>query len=241
MYMKLRTAYILILGAIFLVICLVMISSFSDIALLVSRDTEPLGTPTVIIDAGHGGEDGGAEVEGVLEKDVNLAISEKTADILRLCGYRVKEVRTEDISVYSDDAETLREKKVSDLHNRVDLFNEYDDNIVVSIHQNKFDNSKYFGTQLFYSTNHPDSNLLAKAIQTSVVMLLQNDNTRELKPAGKDIFILDHAEVPAVIVECGFLSNPDERQKLTDDTYQQEIAYAIAMGVIDYCNQKNKR
>ena len=235
--MKLRTAYILLLGVIFLVICLVMISSFSDIALLTSRDMEPIGTPTIIIDAGHGGEDGGAEVDGVLEKDINLAISRKTADILRLSGYRVKEIRTEDISVYSDDASTLREKKVSDLNNRVGIFNEYDDNIVVSIHQNKFENSRYSGTQLFYSTNHPDSEKLARAIQTSVVMLLQNENTRELKPAGKEIFILDNAQVPAVIVECGFLSNPDEREKLTDETYQKEIAYAIAMGVTDYCNQ----
>ena len=195
----------------------------------------------VVLDAGHGGEDGGAEVEGVLEKDINLSIARKTADILRLSGYRVKEVRTEDISVYSDDSETLREKKVSDLNNRVRMFNEDADAVAVSIHQNKYDNSKYHGAQLFYSTNDPDSADLARAIRTSVVMLLQNDNTRELKPAGKDIFILKNAEVPAVIVECGFLSNAEERQKLTDETYQQEIAYAIAMGVIDYQNQKNSK
>ncbi len=241
MYMKLRTVYILIFSAIFLIVCLVMISSFSDIAQLVSRDIDAADAPLIIVDAGHGGEDGGAEVEGVLEKDINLSIARKTADILRLSGYRVKEVRTEDISVYSDDSETLREKKVSDLNNRVRMFNEDADAVAVSIHQNKYDNSKYHGAQLFYSTNDPDSADLARAIRTSVVMLLQNDNTRELKPAGKDIFILKNAEVPAVIVECGFLSNAEERQKLTDETYQQEIAYAIAMGVIDYQNQKNSK
>ena len=192
---------------------------------------------TVIIDAGHGGEDGGAEVEGVVEKDVNLAISRKTAAILRLCGYPVKEVRTDDNAVYSDGSKTLRQKKVSDLKNRVALFNESDNHIAVSIHQNKFDNARYAGTQIFYSKNHPQSVALAQAIQTSVVMLLQRDNTRELKPSGKGIYILEHAEVPAVIVECGFLSNDQERQKLTDEAYQQEIAYAIAMGVIDYQNQ----
>ena len=239
--MKLRTLYIMILGAILLVICVIMVASFSDITTLTSREVAIDDLPTIIVDAGHGGEDGGAEVDGVLEKDINLAISKQVADILRLSGCAVKEVRREDISVYSDDAETLHEKKVSDLKNRVAQFNESADNIVVSIHQNKFDSSKYHGTQLFYSENHSDSMNLAKSIHTAVVMLLQSDNTRELKPAGDDIYILDNAEVPAVIVECGFLSNPDERAKLTDKTYQQEIAYAVAMGVIDYCQHQNER
>lgn len=237
--MKLRTVYLLAFGAILLIMILVMISSFSNIAKLVSRDVELSSLPTIMIDAGHGGEDGGAQAGGVVEKDINLDIARKAADILRLSGYTVKEVRREDASVYSDDADTLREKKVSDLNNRVKLFNERDNQLVVSIHQNKFDNSKYHGTQIFYSENHPDSVDLAKAIQTSVVLLLQNDNTRKIKPSGKDIFILKNTTVPAVIVECGFLSNPEELRKLTDQTYQKEIAYAIVMGVIDYQNQKN--
>lgn len=236
--MKLRTVYLLVFGAIFLVVLLVMISSFSNIAKLVSRDVELSTQPTIIIDAGHGGEDGGAQVDGVAEKDINLLISRKTADILRMCGYQVKEVRNEDISVYSDDAETLREKKVSDLNNRVDLFNKSDSNIVISIHQNKFNNSKYYGTQIFYSTNNPESADLAKSIRTSVVMLLQPDNTRELKPVSKGIYTMEHTKVPAVIVECGFLSNPEELTKLKDTKYQQEMAYAIAMGVIDCQRQK---
>ena len=235
--MKLRKTYILVYASILMIVILIMISSFSDVARLTSKETMPSELMTVIIDAGHGGEDGGAEVEGVVEKDVNLAISRKTAAILRLCGYAVKEVRTDDNAVYSDGSKTLRQKKVSDLKNRVALFNESDNHIAVSIHQNKFDNARYAGTQIFYSKNHPQSVALAQAIQTSVVMLLQRDNTRELKPSGKGIYILEHAEVPAVIVECGFLSNDQERQKLTDEAYQQEIAYAIAMGVIDYQNQ----
>ena len=238
--MKLKTVYIIALSVVFVMVILVMISSFSNISQLVSRDTETADLPTVIIDAGHGGEDGGAEADGVLEKDVNLAIAKKTASFLRLSGYKVKEVRTEDTAVYSDGAFSLREKKVSDLQNRVKLFNESENDLVVSIHQNQFDNAKYHGTQIFYSVNSPQSAELAKAIRTSVVMLLQQDNTRETKPAGKGIYILEHTKTPAVIVECGFLSNPDERQKLTDDTYQQEIAYAVAMGVIDYINQNTK-
>ena len=237
--MKLKTAYLLVLGVILLVMILVMISSFSNIALLASRDVENQSAPIIIIDAGHGGEDGGAEVDGTVEKEINLSIARKTADILRLNGYQVKEIRDKDISVYSDDAATLREKKVSDINNRVGIFNQNENIIVVSIHQNKFDNPKYHGAQIFYSTNDPESGVLAKSIQTSIVMLLQQDNTRELKPAGKEIYILDHAEVPAVIVECGFLSNPEERGKLNDPAYQQEMAYAVAMGVIDYTNQSN--
>ena len=238
--MKLRTIYLLLFGVIFIVVCLVMISSFSDIAVLTSRDLEADNAPYVIIDAGHGGEDGGAEVDGVLEKDINLAIAGMTADILRLHGYRVKEVRTEDVAVYSNDAQSLREKKKSDLNNRVKLFNEDADSIIVSIHQNKFSGSKSHGTQIFYSKNHSDSEKLARSIQTSAVMLLQNDNTRELKPAGKDIYILDQTKNPAVIVECGFLSNPEELQKLSDPAYRQEMAYAVAMGIIDFQNQQKR-
>jgi len=231
--MKLKTFYIVTLCVILLIFCLMMYSAFSNIAARASSDSIS-DKPCIIIDAGHGGEDGGAEVDGVLEKDINLSIADKVADMLRVCGCEVQEIRDEDVSVYDDDARTLREKKVSDLNKRVEVFNSDERNIVVSIHQNKFDSSAYSGTQLFYSTNDPDSMILAEAIRTSVVSLLQSDNTRELKPAGSNIYVLDHAQVPAVIVECGFLSNPDERRKLTEETYQREMAYSITMGVLDY-------
>lgn len=234
--MKLRNLYILILALILISLCVVMVSSFSNIAVHTSAElAEPL--PTIIIDAGHGGEDGGAEVNDTLEKDINLAIAHRVADILRLSGYHVVEVRDTDVSVYSETASSLREKKKSDLQNRVKLFNSDSRNIVVSIHQNKFENPKYSGAQLFYSTNNENSRALAESIRTAVVMLLQKENTRELKPAGKDIYILDQAEVPAVIVECGFLSNDAEREKLIDETYQSEMAFAVAMGVLTYCQK----
>ena len=107
--MKLRTVYLLAFGAILLIMILVMISSFSNIAKLVSRDVELSSLPTIMIDAGHGGEDGGAQAGGVVEKDINLDIARKAADILRLSGYTVKEVRRDDVSVYSDDADTSSE------------------------------------------------------------------------------------------------------------------------------------
>lgn len=231
--MKVKTLYIIILAVILVCFVIVMFSAFSNIAVHTSADVSQ-SKPTIIVDAGHGGEDGGAEVDGVLEKDINLSISDKLSDILRLTGYTVTEVRNEDISVYDEGADTLREKKVSDLSNRAELFNSSENNIVVSVHQNKFENSAYSGTQIFYSSNNDGSIKLAEAIRNSVVGLIQNDNTRELKPAGSEIFILDQAKVPAVIVECGFLSNPDERKLLLTEDYQSKMAYSIAMGVLEY-------
>lgn len=234
MKLRLRTLYIIVLLLILLSTVIVMISSFSNITAHTLADVSVV-VPKIIIDAGHGGEDGGAVVDDVLEKDINLSIAMKLADILRLSGYPVAEVRQSDAAVYSGDADTLREKKVSDLNNRVTMFNADEHNIVISIHQNKFDSSKYSGTQLFYSVNHPDSRVLAEYIHKAVVMLLQQDNTRELKKGNADIFVLDKTVVPAVIVECGFLSNDAERAKLTDEGYQKQLAYAIAMGILDYC------
>ncbi len=231
--MKVKTIYLMILAVILITFCLVMYSAFSNITARTDSDSLEQ-QPMIVIDAGHGGEDGGAEVNGVLEKDINLSIAGKLSEILRLCGCRVTEIRDEDISVYDSDAQTLREKKVSDLKRRVEIANESDNNILVSIHQNKFDNSAYSGAQLFYSSNHDDSRVLAESIRGAITSLLQKDNTRELKPAGSDIYLLDHAEVPAVIVECGFLSNQQERSKLMDDAYQNEMAYAVAMGVLEY-------
>lgn len=236
--MKLKTVYIIVLTLILLTAIIVMISSFSNIAVHTSGAAQAV-LPHIVIDAGHGGEDGGAEVDHVLEKDVNLCISADLADILRLSGYHVTQVRSTDDAVYSDKAQTLREKKGSDLKNRVALFNADEHNIVVSIHQNKFDSSRYSGTQLFYSDNNSGSRRLAEFIRTAVVMLLQRDNTRELKKAGKDIYILDQTVVPSVIVECGFLSNDEERAKLIDPAYQKQIAYAVAMGVLEYCRQEH--
>lgn len=234
--MKVKTIYLIILAVLLISFCIVMFSAFSNITAHTSADIDD-DRITVIIDAGHGGEDGGAEVDGILEKDINLSIADKLADTLRLCGVHVTEIRDEDISVYDDSAQTLREKKVSDLKHRVEIVNGSENNILVSIHQNKFDNSSYSGAQVFYSSNNDKSRVLAGSIRNSVVSLLQNDNTRELKPANSDIYLLDNATVPAVIVECGFLSNDEERAKLLDSGYQSEMAYSIAMGVMEYIDQ----
>ncbi len=194
--------------------------------------------PVVVIDAGHGGEDGGASDNGVLEKDVNLAIALKLRDMLKLSGYDVKMIREEDISVYDSSASTVREKKVSDMKNRVEMINSNSDNILISIHQNKFEQSKYSGAQMFYSENNPKSEKLAECIRRSVTSLLQPENSRELKADNGSVYILKKAEVPAVIVECGFLSNEEEAKKLNSENYQSEMAFAICCGFLDYMSKK---
>ena len=197
-----------------------------DEALSVSA--ENFVQPVIVIDAGHGGEDGGASANGLLLK---------LRDILTASGYKTVMVREEDISVYDNAEGTVRQRKVSDLKNRVEMINESKNNILVSIHQNKFEQSKYFGTQIFYSKNNAKSAVLAEELRKSVTGLLQPDNKRELKQADSSIYILDKAEVPAVIVECGFLSNEEEAKKLADADYQQKMAFAIYSGILGYVNK----
>ena len=193
--------------------------------------------PVIVIDAGHGGEDGGASANGLLEKDINLSIALKLRDMLTISGYKVVMTRDSDVSVYDSTADTTREKKVSDLKNRAEMINSSKNNILVSIHQNKFEQSQYFGTQMFYSKNDPKSAVLAEELRKSVTGMLQPDNKRELKQADSNIYILDKAQVPAVIVECGFLSNEEEAKKLADSDYQQKMAFAIYSGILGYMNK----
>lgn len=211
-------------------------------ALLYVSTNEPPDTTTVltepktvvVIDAGHGGEDGGASANGVLEKNINLSIALKLRDMLTASGYQVIMTRDSDVSIYDSTASTVREKKVSDMKNRREIINSSDKNILLSIHQNKFEQSQYSGTQIFYSANTPESALLAEKIRRSVTGMLQPDNKRELKPDNGSIYILKTAEVPAVIVECGFLSNPEEAEKLRSEKYQNEMAFAICCGFLEY-------
>ncbi len=195
---------------------------------------------TVIIDPGHGGEDSGAVANGVYEKDINLAIALDLRDMLIASGYDVIMTRDTDISIYDPSASTTREKKLSDMKNRLEMINSSKDNILLSIHQNKFEQSKYSGAQIFYSVNDPSSERLAQSIRASVTGLLQPDNKRELKPE-KSVYILKNAEVPAVIVECGFISNEQEAQKLSDKEYQKNMAFAIMCGFLEFQNRRQER
>ena len=189
----------------------------------------------IVIDAGHGGEDGGAQSSsGILEKDINLSIALKLADLFRSSGYTVVMTRETDISIGDQNLSTIRERKVSDLHNRLKMVEDQENCLLISIHQNHFSEAQYYGTQIFYSTKAEESEWIAERIRENVVSLLQPENKRQCKPATDSIYLLWNCTKPSVLVECGFLSNSGEAEKLMDETYQQQMAFAIYRGVSDY-------
>ena len=200
---------------------------------------KPQTKPLIIIDAGHGGEDGGTQsASGILEKDINLKIAGKLEKILNRYGFQTVSVRDSDRMIYDESASTIREKKSSDLHNRMDIMKQYPGCIFLSIHQNHFSESKYSGAQVFYCEKTDGSDLLAACIQKSIVNSLQKENTRQTKACTSSVYLIHDAVATAVMVECGFLSNAEEAEKLSDNTYQYEMALAIAKGLVNYVDTK---
>lgn len=198
-------------------------------------------TPLIIIDAGHGGMDGGAVADdGTQEQYLNLDIALKMKEYLSSLGYETLLTRTDDNSIHDSDAESVREQKVSDIHNRLKIIEANPDSVFISVHQNYFTQSKYSGTQVFYSPNNPLSEKLAQSIQTSVVSSLQPDNTRQIKKSDSSIYLLYHSVVPTVLVECGFLSNAEETEKLKREEYRQQMAEAICKGIIKYLSAEEE-
>lgn len=187
---------------------------------------------TVVIDPGHGGVDGGAtSCTGVLESQFNLEISLRLRDLFHLLGYRTKMIRTEDISVYTS-GETIAAKKVSDLRARVRIVEESENPILVSIHQNTFSDSRYHGPQVFYGTKG-EGEQLAKKLQERLTASLNPGSNRMAKKA-EGIYLMQHIHCTGVLVECGFLSNPEEEGKLRNRTYQNQLSCVIASTVANF-------
>lgn len=226
-----------ILSAVFiLVVCLLFYTYVYRSSNAVSAPAHTKET-VVIIDAGHGGEDGGAvAADGTAEQLLNLQIARYLEAQLQVFGVKTMMTRTTEDSVHSAEANTTRERKVSDIHNRMKMMEETPNAMFVSIHQNKFDSSKEWGTQVFYSPNTTSSAALADCIQQSVIRNLQPQNTRMIKKSGSSIYLLYYAKKTAVLVECGFLSNPTELSKIKDAAYQKQIAFSIALGILEYLN-----
>lgn len=190
---------------------------------------------TVIIDAGHGGEDGGAVgVTGLLEKDLNLDLAKRLAALLEAQGVRVIMTRSEDVLLYDRGVDYQGRKKVLDLAARQAIGDAYPDSIFVSLHANAFSQSVYHGLQVWYSPNHEKSAALAEHIRAGVTGTLQPDNHRQCKQAGSNIYLLYHLQTPAVLVECGFLSNPGECAALEDGAYRDALARALCDGIMAY-------
>lgn len=196
---------------------------------------EPVMEPAVIqrtgplvLDAGHGGEDGGAvSITGTPESQINLAIVLKLRDVLGLYGVDPILLREEDVSLHDDSASTLREKKRSDLKNRVAAVEAVEGVTLLSIHQNTYPGSKYRGAHVFYAPTD-GSKALAEHVQSSIKAALQPENERAVKQIPDTVYIMNHVTCPAILVECGFLTNPEEESLLRDGDYQRKLAAVIA-------------
>lgn len=193
---------------------------------------------TVVIDAGHGGEDGGAvSVTGAIESQINLEIALKLNEIFGLYGVNTLLLRDSDVSLHDSNAETLRQKKVSDLHNRVSLINATKNPVVISIHQNTYSSSRYHGAQVFYANN--DASLpLAQITQNTLKQILDPTNNRKPTIVPDSVYLMNHISCKAILVECGFLSNHQEDALLQTSAYQNKIAIALACSYLN--NQKGE-
>lgn len=201
----------------------------------VTRNPSKDSSKTVIIDPGHGDPDGGAVgVDGVIEKNINLSLSCKLRDFFLTIGYTVIMTREDDSEIYDKESNTIRKKKVSDLRNRLEIINSHPGAIFISIHQNISKSPKSSGSMVIFSPNNDLSNKLAQSIQNSITKMLQPENKRAVRPSARTVYLLKNAKSPAVLVECGFLSNPADCKLLEDDSYQSKMAFSIFCGVLEF-------
>ena len=193
---------------------------------------------TIVLDAGHGGMDSGAVgITGVHEKDINLSIVLKLQAILEFSGYNVVLTRNDDRSIHDSHISRVGEQKKSDMRNRLAIINNYPNAIFFSVHQNKFTQSQYSGAQMFYTEKNPDNMNLARIMQQRF-KIIQPQNEREIKLSGDELFLFNNTQIPALLIECGFLSNADEEKLLSSDEYQQKIAFTIYCGIADFMSAK---
>lgn len=196
-------------------------------------------TPVIVLDAGHGGIDGGcSSAEGVPEKGINLNILLTLRDMFRLYGYEVEVTRDTDRSIHDDGVEGIANQKSSDMDNRLEIFNRYDNAICISIHQNQYTDPKYSGGQIFYSETNSQNKYLAQAIQDKFKEYIQPENDREIKQCGKELFLCYYSKNPTVMAECGFMSNPEEAALLNTEEYQNKVAFSIFAAVNEYLMKK---
>lgn len=188
----------------------------------------------LILDAGHGGEDGGAvSYSGVAESNVNLQIVLRLDQIMGFYGVAPVLTRDGDYAIYSEGMDTLRKKKVSDIRNRVALIEGHPQATLISIHQNSYQNPNYAGAQVFYAPTEP-SRSFAEHLQRCLAAGLDPSNQRVATKIPSSVYLMNHISCRAVLVECGFLSNPQEDQLLQSDTYQKKLAAVIAAAYFTY-------
>lgn len=183
---------------------------------------------TLVIDAGHGGEDGGAvSVSGVSESVLNLAVARRLDAVLGFCGVPSVMLRSEDVMLSDPGGETMRARKVSDLHNRARAVEQVENAVLLSIHQNSFTEAQYSGAQVFYAPT-PDSQGFAERTQELLRVQLSPGNDRKAKPIPQTVYLMNHISCKAILVECGFLTNPAEDRLLQTPDYQLKLAATLA-------------
>ena len=203
-----------------------------------SRPVSAEAGVTFVLDAGHGGEDSGAiGVNGALEKNLNMEVTLLLGDLLKEAGYRVVYTRTEDRLLYTEEQNIAGQRKTYDLKNRLAVAAAEENAVLVSIHMDKFSSPSASGLQVHYA-GIGDSRLLADKIQNRVRADLQPNSRRAIKAASEDIYLLHHATTPAVLIECGFLSNPEECKKLCEKDYQRQLSFSIFCGMMEYMERK---
>ena len=203
----------------------------------ISTVSLPVSGKIVVVDAGHGVPDEGAEAsDGTSEAQINLKIALKLQNLLESTGCTVILTRSDENAIYDIDSKTLRQKKISDIRNRVKIGNESSADIFVSIHMNKIPQELYDGWQSFYKQGSEDGRKLATLIQNNLNEAIEKENNRIAKTI-QNIYIINKVEIPTTIVECGFLSNKEEASNLLDDTYQNRLAWGIYNGIIEYFYQ----
>lgn len=204
----------------------------------VAASLEQSNKKRLLIDPGHGGEDGGTVgVNGVLEKDLNLSLSEVLGAILEFSGYEVVQTRKEDKMLYDRNVNYHGRKKMLDLKGRLEIAQTVDPDLFIGIHMNAFPEQKYSGLSVYYSKNQAKSKDAAEIIRANIKSTLQPENNRETKAASSNIYILDRITCPAILIECGFLSNPEECEKLSSYDYRRELSFVLYSSLVSFLEE----
>jgi len=205
---------------------------------VLSDKAEGINPNLVIIDAGHGADDGGkVGINGAVEKDINLAIALRVRDLLESQGIQVLMTRENDQGTYPKTGDS---RKMRDMQKRVELINSKRAALTVSIHQNSYSDERIYGAQTFYYTGSTEGKAAAEILQAQMVETLDKENHRQAKENGS-YYLLKNVNYPIVIAECGFLSNRKEADLLCDEEYQEQVAWAIHLGILRYINSSNQK
>ena len=212
----------------------IQISNKEKQALTVETTSIPASDKTIVIDAGHGSPDEGAESKtGTTEAQINLKIALKVQNLLEQTGSTVILTRSDENGIYNSNTSTIKQKKITDIKNRVKIGNESSADIFVSIHLNKIPQQQYYGWQCFFNSKNENSKILAEQLQENLNKSMQKENKRVALKLNS-IYIMKNVEIPISIVECGFLSNPEEEKQLQEDEYQNRLAWGIYNGITEY-------